>query len=470
MPESDLSNAKLNDHVRFLLQRIRPGGQFGKYHDDPVGYANDILGVVLTPQQEQVLNRIAKNESYLYRLAVRSGHATGKSFVLAILVNWFIDTRPNAIIATTAPTWRQVKSVLWREINRLRAGATTTLPGTTLQTELYVGGGYAIGFSTDDATRFQGLHAEHILVIEDESPGVHPLIHDAIEGVLSGGGIWVKVGNPTSASGSFYECFTSPIWDTMHLSCLDHPNVVNDKTIIPGAVSKQWCEDRLRECGLDSPMYQSRVLGNFPTEGEDQLISLGWVEQAFINPIAATDDPRIITCDVARFGTDNTVIGFRRGSVYTELESFNGKDLMQTTGRLKNYWDTLNPDYITVDDDGLGGGVTDRLSELGVDVRPFKGGSRANDSEKYFNKRAEAWWTLREAFRSGDIHINEVPEADEMKAQLTALSYDFKSDGRIYIESKKDAKRRGIKSPDRGDSMAMAFTSDWFAQTMAGLT
>lgn len=454
MQGDDLVNVRQSDLARYIISQIRPGGTFGKYKKDPVGYARDVLGVTLTSQQEEFLQRVAEGSlSMLYRLAVRSGHGVGKTFIIAVAVCWYIDTHENAIIATTAPTFRQVKSVLWREIHRLRSNAKTPLPGNLLQTELYVGSSFAMGFSTDDPTRFQGLHSENILIIEDESPGVPATIHHAIEGILAGGGIWCKVGNPTSPSGPFYDCFRSPTWDTMHFSCLDHINVTEGRVVIPGAVTKQWCEDRLEEWGEDSPMYQSRVLGEFPEEGEDTLIRLSWAERSFENEVVP-EGRKMVCCDVARYGQDFTVIGLWHGDVYRELHRYNGKDLMQTCGHLIQFHRDLKPETIVVDDDGLGGGVTDRLLEQGFNVLPFKGGERANDPDRFFNRRASAWWELRERLKDGTVRI-EAPDPDSLKHQLTAPRYSLTSKGQIKLETKDEMKKRGVRSPDRADCMAM---------------
>ena len=82
---------------------------------------------------------------------------------------------------------------------------------------------------------------------------------------MAAGGLWVKVGNPLEAIGPFYDVFSDPDWFTLAMSSWDHPNVIEDKIIIPGAVTRKWCEDRLRRWGENSPVYQSRVLGDFPT-------------------------------------------------------------------------------------------------------------------------------------------------------------------------------------------------------------
>jgi len=446
-----------------------------------MGFIIDVLGINPWSRQEEIVSAVSDSD----RNAIRSGHGCSKTHTVASLVLWFTYA-VRGIVLTTAPTWRQVESVLWREIAKQHRGAKKQLHGQLSNTQLKLGDdAFALGLSTNEPERFQGYHAPHVMVVEDEAPGVKPLIHNAIEGVLSGGGKWLKIGNPTESSGPFYECFRSPGWGTLAISCLEHPNVVTGELVIPGGVTREWVEQRKAEWGEESPLYQSRVLGEFPTEGDDTLIRLSWVEQAFQfprqenagkqenttedgnelddtdldkhgnNPVPPSGDTAsTLVCDVARFGSDETVIGLWQAAHYTELIRYNGKDLMQTVGHIITQQKEHKPQHLVVDDDGLGGGVTDRLREQGHHVNAFNGGGKARDTDDFLNKRAEAWWALREGLRKGEITI-DAPDGDGLKNQLTALKYEYNSKGQIKIESKDAAKKRGVRSPDRADTMAM---------------
>lgn len=422
-----------------------------------MGFVVDVLGLTPWTRQEEIVHAIAETD----RCAIRSGHGCSKTHTVASLVIWFVCA-VRGIVLTTAPTWRQVESVLWREIAKQYRGAKRDLHGQLSNTQLRFGDeAFALGLSTNEPERFQGYHAPSVMVVEDEAPGVKPTIHQAIEGVLSGGGKWLKIGNPTESSGPFYECFRSPGWDTMAISCLEHPNVVTGEIVIPGAVTREWVEQRKAEWGDESPLYQSRVLGEFPTEGDDTLIRLSWVEKAFDFPSQENGGKQesTLVCDVARFGSDETVIGLWERMHYTELVRYNGRDLMQTVGQIVRYQKELKPKHVVIDDDGLGGGVTDRLRELrgltqGEHITAFQGGGKPRDPDDFLNKRAEAWWALREGLRKGEVTIT-APDEDGLKSQLTALKYKYDSKGRIKIESKDDAKKRGVRSPDRADTMAM---------------
>lgn len=183
------------------------------WRDDPVGFAADVLGARLWSVQREILESVRDNE----RTAVRSCHASGKTFDAAVCVLWFLLTHSPSKIVTTAPTWRQVEEILWSEINRLWGRCALQFLGRCLQTKLAIGKSvddkqpdwFAIGLSTDEPDRFQGFHSPNVLVIVDEASGVHERTYAAIEGILSTGGQMrlLLIGNPIKPVGVFHKAF-----------------------------------------------------------------------------------------------------------------------------------------------------------------------------------------------------------------------------------------------------------------------
>jgi hypothetical protein len=110
-----------------------------------------------------------------------------------------------------------------------------------------------------------------------------------------------------------------------------------------------------------------------------------------------------------------------------------------------------------VDVPGVGGGVVDRLAELDLPVVPYNGGEPPIDKERFVNARAEDYWTLRERFEQGEVDID--PDDDKLAAQLGSIKWGIESRGRIKIESKDDMRKRGLPSPDRADTAAIAFSA-----------
>jgi len=161
--------------------------------------------------------------------AVRSGHGVGKTYTAARAGLWFLFAFFESIILTTAPTWRQVKMLLWKEVHKACTGAKIKMGGKLLDTELRApaqAGWYMMGLSTDEPDKFQGFHAENLLVIIDEASGVDRRIYEASQSVMTSANCrMLAIGNPLEPSGWFFEAFQSSQWNKIHISSYDCPNV-----------------------------------------------------------------------------------------------------------------------------------------------------------------------------------------------------------------------------------------------------
>jgi hypothetical protein len=421
--------------------------------DNPVWFIQNVLGVeYLTPQQIELCHSVRDNR----RTASPAGHAVGKTFLAAQLVLWFLFTNESSKILTSAPTWFQVENLLWREIRKAHQQSVYALGGEVIQTQINLSEDwFAVGLSTNDAIRFQGIHAPRVMVIFDEATGIAPDFWEAAEGVAVGDSDrFLAIGNPTDPSSRFKTVCDSPLWNAIRLSAESHPNVLENKQIVPGAVTKQWVDERLVEYGgRDTSLYRARVRGLFPELGDDMLISLADVERAQNRWHQPQGIPVAVGCDVARFGADETVfIDLYADGTVAMPQTFHGKDTMQTAGRLK----ASNALKKGVDDAGVGGGVTDRLKEQKVEILAYNGGEAAIDSDRFLNRRAESWWLIREKLRSDAINL---PPDNKLAADLTNIKYKFSSRGQIQLESKDDLKKRINRSPDRGDALAIALAA-----------
>jgi phage terminase large subunit len=112
---------------------------------------------------------------------------------------------------------------------------------------------------------------------------------------------------------------------------------------------------------------------------------------------------------------------------------------------------------ITVDDNGLGGGVTDRLRELGARVTPFNGATKADDKERYANRRAESYFKLRDKLMRGRMAL---PPNDKLREELLAICYTTDTHGRILIEGKDILRSKLRRSPDHADTVSMSCEAD----------
>ncbi len=157
---------------------------------------------------------------------------------------------------------------------------------------------------------------------------------------------------------------------------------------------------------------------------------------------------------MARFGADKTILCGRRGDRVEQLWELRQASTMQVVGRIVEIVRRHRVQAVFVDAAGVGGGVVDRLKELGQPVVEVQVGSSAHNTARFTNLRAELFWGLRKRFLAGEIAL---PDDAEMIGQLLALRYDFTSSGQVQIEGKPEMRRRGLASPDKADALALAF-------------
>ena len=447
---------------------------------DPVWWVRDILGDAPWRVQCDLLESLRDNP----KTAAKACHGSGKSWLAARGALWYLMCHPGSLVITTAPTYRQVRDIVWREIRTAHAQSRKPLGGKLLPVEprLTLGDDWlAFGFATRVPDAFQGLHAANVLVVADEGPGIAPAIWEAIEGVLASGSTrLLTIGNPVEPSGPFFDlCRPGGGAKVLTISAFDTPNFteygitpvsiadgtwqerITGPLPAPYLVTPDWVAGRYQRWGPTSPMYLSRVLGEFPQSATDALIPLAWVERAQARYESERDEApsgmSVLAGDIARFGADESVAVHRRGHRADIIWTSTLEDTMQTAGRFAASMRKIGPDVTVLDEIGIGAGVVDRLQEQRIGkVRGLNSGTAPRDTEQYANARAEWWWGLRELFEAGDIAI--LPD-EELAAQLTSIKYKFQSNGKLIIESKDDMKKRGMSSPDRADTLMLAFAA-----------
>lgn len=432
-----------------------------RYRQDPVAFCVEQLHFEPWSRQRAVLESVRDSS----RTAVRSCHGAGKTAVAARAALWFLAVHPNSRVITTAPTWQQVSGLLWREIRLAYQQAGGFIGGEIFDTRLELAIDWlAIGLSSDRGDRFQGHHAEHLLIVVDEASGVDQQIYEALEGSLtSPGARLLLIGNPTTTSGEFFGSFHSSrrFYNTIHVPAACTPNFTREQVapdVARRLVSKQWARERAKKWGKGSPLYQVRVEAEFPSQSDDVVVSLGDLEAAQRRTLEP-GSPVVLSVDVARFGSDETVFAVRRDRVVRIVKSYGGRDTMQTTGEIVRLARELREAHgvspqLVIDDAGLGGGVTDRLRELGeFKVHPYLGAESAQRPDDYPNRRSESWFEFAEVIDQLDLDTDE-----ELGTDLLAPRYRLDSQGRRVVEAKADTKKRLRRSPDRADAVVMAFS------------
>lgn len=433
--------------------------------NDPVRFIYHLLGCELWHKQKIIAKAVVKYP----KVAVRSCHASGKTHLSARIALWWLLTRPNSIVITTAPTARQVNELLWKEIRLAYKNAPIPLGGTLYPkaSKLFINDGWlCIGFTADDDVSFQGWHAPGgILAILDEAAGVPPPIWHAIDGVLTGeNDRMLAIANPTEPSGPFFELCKRV--KGFQISAFDVPNVKEGREVIPGLCSKQWVDARREEWGESSPMWQSRVLGEFPDADDRSLVPLSWIDAAFAR-YHETQWSKITTigADIARKGADSTVFALANDQGVREIKREPKQTIPETAGALLHTLRESGAKAAHIDADGLGSGVFDLMAESEPDAaKEMRGGMRADDPARYFNRRSEWYWGLRERLDPDGPAPIALPRNETLQHQLTSIRWALTTKGQIKIESKQDMIKRGIKSPDEADAVAyaMASTGDGF--------
>jgi hypothetical protein len=459
----------------------------------------ECLGDETWSKQRELLEALRDHD----RVACRSCHGVGKTWTAARAALWWLACYPSSCaVITTAPTWAQVVEVLWNQIHQAYNGSKIPVGGRLLETKLELADDrFAIGLSPDpnNATNFQGFHAKHLLFIVDEASGVDERIFEAAEGFQTARGAkMLMIGNPTEVSGSFFNAFHKQRadWKRVHISVYDNPNFTGEQVspeLLDMLPAEKWVDEKRAQWG-EGPVFQTRVLGDFPDTADDSIIPMRELDQARArrdgskHPPGGLAYPRTIAVDVARFGSDETVFVLRDRDRVSIEEVYNGMDLMHTTGKIIALAKRVGRGYplrIVIDDAGLGGGVTDALRDyiwemeqvgkpVPWDVDAFNGGSKPVSPDDFLNRRAEAWWMFGQALRPDEKELVEadresgveLPDDEFLRADLLAPKYKLNKDAKIMLEPKEDTKKRLGRSPDRADAVVMAWAPDRSSSTV----
>lgn len=464
--------------------KTRPASSFqGRYRDKYVDFVHDCIqwkaGEGPTAYQDEILAELPLRK----RVAVRGPHGLGKTGLAAWVILCFALTRDGDDwkCPTTASAWRQLTKYLWPEIHKWsrklrwdkiqRGPFDKRLELINLSLKLQTGEAFAV--ASDNHELIEGAHADTLLYLFDEAKAIPIKTFDAAEGAFSNAGedstgeaYALAISTPGEPVGRFYDIHAKrpgyEDWWVRHVTL--------DEAIEAGRISREWAEQRKKQWGESSAIYQNRVLGEFCSSDEDGVIPLSWIEAANLrwqnwkdNTLGEVQTTHL-GVDVARSGQDRTVIALRSNDVTTELRRYSKEDTMQTTGRVKGL---LNGSGITpvVDVIGIGAGVVDRLRELKKPVVAFNASERSEAKDRsgelgFVNKRSAAWWNLRELLDPANGEFIALPPDDMLTGDLTSPHWRVMSGGKIQIESKDDIKRRIGRSTDDGDAVVMAYFSE----------
>jgi hypothetical protein len=442
-----------DDVLLRLAERYAPTPS--PYRGKPVEWTVDKLREWNTEDQKRIMRSVVDHRY----TAVQSSNDIGKSRTAARIVGWWLDSYPigQAFAVTTAPTAAQISAILWREIGQMHRKGK--LVGRVVTGKDQWKHGWAqnddelIGFgrkpSDYNSVAITGIHARYVLVVIDEACGVSQPIYDALDTIVTNRNARVlAIGNPDDPSSHFAKiCKPGSGWNVIHIDGLRQPTFTRERVAefpelqaymikhgIPPSeeplpeelhdmlITPEWVWERMRRWGITSPMWASKVRGEFPRVAVDALI-----HPHFVIPYGPVTEAAGLTQQLGH-------------SLGVQLP------------------------LACIDDTGVGGGVTDILMEDGYPTMPIIASAASNQflpngKPRFKNYRSELMWNMREAFAgpsgTGDDGWLDIdPEDEDLAAQLTNIKYKINRHGQIEVESKDDMAARGLPSPDRADALS----------------
>lgn len=428
-----------------------------EYAEDIRAFAEEVLGIKLYRRQLEITEAILKYR----RVFVKSGHSLGKTAVAAVIAEFVFSCLGDSVL-TSAPSRDQIKTILWKQIDANRVGASQIglkrLPGDLFRgtPELRVEGRpdwWALGFFTDKPDRAAGRKHPRMFVILDEMSGIPQWFLDGIDSSMaSQGARMLGIGNPIRSHGPFFDFFQSknPEYAFITISVTDSPNVtkaqaeeiwqrileisprtaaeirpsidakINEEPI-DGLCDYKWIIEKIDEWRDDINTIRTRLLGLFPGDESSKVIPMAYIEaaQALWEELeeeeADYEVQPVIHCaylDCAGEGADYSVLSYLKGQrIHVEWVT-NEPNRMETAEMvfewLKGLPEDQKPAWLAMDVANVGGGILDRLTQLkGEHPEVFgrcqlKGhhpGSSPDDRKNFDKSPSELYWRLRESIR-----------------------------------------------------------------------
>lgn len=437
---------------------------------------------------------------------VESATGIGKTYILSRIVYWYLDCFENSLVVTSAPKQDQLTKHLWAEISqsfykfkRIRPNAELTALQIRVDStkkeysESWMAVGFVAGVKANEesTTKAQGFHRSRMLIITEETPGMPwPTLNAFINTSTGDNNIILSMGNPDSVTDPLHQFVTTfPNVKLVRASAIDHPNIVLEREIVPGAVSRKSIAIRKDRFGEDNPFYKSRVHGIAPEQGNDSLIKYKWImsctpgQKEYVTDIPDALCWNAVGMDVANSDTgDKAALAWGKSNTLVDLQSFycpNANDLAYNVlwdderlilskkavyGANKlEHWG-IGPELVGVDSVGVGAGTVNAFEHEGYIVYPIQGGQieeiipKDAEDKPLFNfssLRAQIYWILAQDLQHRRIilAIDKVM-LDKLKKQLVIPKFKV-SGGKLSVESKEEIKKRmGGESPDLADAVA----------------
>ena len=466
------------------------------WQKNPVSFLYDCKAANVLPYQAEIIHSVVDNK----RTIVRSGHGLGKTYIMALTACWWLCTHwikgEGCSVIVTSPSASNLSTVFLAQLSKcmdllppyFKDHFTITSEAIYENEDIR---GWRLDLRTarkENPDAMQGQH--NVLFLLDEWSGIPIEIYRVVEGSMSDEGSRIlAIGNPLRRSGWGYDAFHKNIalWNCIHISgeiythdkefiteyidILGNTHTdINYGRVDPKEVQK-WLD--ISSGNRDALDFMIRVRGDFPKSGKHQFISLKHVTPCFKQSYYSEQKKiHTLALDPATSGTDDIALVHRWGANLMSGKLWQEEDTMkiayQVRDWLKAEGKSFRFKFLAVDAIGDGKGVYDKLSEMKENgelinveqVFSYKSSREANDKERYDRFRDETWQKMKEWFINEKPHFSVEYEElwEELQEEITGLTFDFTTRGALKLESKKDLRKRGVKSPNLGDALAMTFS------------
>lgn len=409
----------------------------------------------------------ANGKAKFRRMLAIACKGPGKTALLAWFGLYFLATRPHCKIPCISITGGNLKDGLWAEFSKWMKRSKFLCAAFTWYAERVVNNEHPETWwiskrswspdsdPTQQATDIAGIHEDYLLWLIDECSDMPDGVVDAALAALSGGieTRVVMMGNATRTEG--------PLWRACGVEAARwHITRITGDPDDPKRSPRIDIEEAratIAARGRDDYAVRVNILGLFPERQADKLLDQRDVEAAQSRELGESAyyrEPRVMGCDVARFGGDSSVIFPRQGRACFKPKDFHGLDTVEFAEQIIKFGNTWQADGAFVDGTGVGGGVVDTLKSRGFPhlAHEINNANRAIDSEHFENRRVEMYAAAADWVKKGGC----LPADPMLAAELAAPRYWF-TKNRMCLESKVDIKARLGRSPDRADAFVLTF-------------
>jgi len=433
-----------------------------EWRADPIMFFKTAFTVEVVPEpwQEEFFRAVAKHN----KVSVKSGNRVGKTMADSLLILWWLFTQIPSLTVVIGPSEAQISNGVWKEVgvwySRLKPFLKELVEYQTgklfmkaAPQECYAVVSIA---NKENPNAMQGRHCDNIMCIFDEAAGIDDIVFEYTWGVTANPNHKIIfTGNPNVTSGLFYRTHEDPEetgWYTMTVSALNRAQVTAKQ------VPDSFIDEIKQRFRHDPNAYRWKVIGEFPLESDEGVISLTNVQAAINREVTQAKVPFIWGLDVAQKGKDRTVLVKRKGNIVHDIKIWQGKDTWEIASLVsQEYSQTKEADQpakICVDTIGVGQGVYDQLwREYYLPAKDVKVSRRALNDEQYVAQRDELWFRAAAWFAKDDCQI---PDNKEFIQELVVPTYTLKN-GRYKVESKDEIRSRGRRSPDLADAFCLTF-------------